>query len=98
MPNSSSASDASFITTQSESLPMTSPTSGSDVSTIDVSSQEGGRVDGPRAYVLSMVAEGRHVTHLSPWADDLSVHVDVHAGIMGHAVQIAAVHLGDVAA
>ena len=45
---------------------MTMPTSGSDVSAIDVSSQEGGGVDGPRAHVLSIVANGRDVTHLSP--------------------------------
>src|SRR3954468_2068186 len=96
-----SAFDAASITGQSESLPITMPTRGrprSAASPIDVSSQEGCGVDRPRAHLLSIVAQGGHVPHLSPRAHLLAVHVDAHAGVVGEAVQVARVHLGDLAA
>src|SRR3954447_27063504 len=98
--SSVSALEAASITGQSESLPITMPTTGCRdraASLIDVSSQEGCGVDRPRAHVCSIVADGRDVPDLSPWAHVLAVHVDPHAGVVGEAVEVAGVHLGDLA-
>ena len=76
---------------------MTSPTSGSELSHRCLLAGRRPRAR-TRAYVLSIVANRRHVTHLSPRADLLSVHVDAGPRVVGHAVQVAAVHVRDVAA
>src|SRR3954451_5867337 len=89
------------MTCQSESLPITTPTRGplaEPFSAIDVSSQERGGVPGTLSHLVSIPAQGRDVTHLSPWAYLFAVHVDPHPRVVREAVQVAGVHVAVVAA
>jgi hypothetical protein len=75
-----SAFAASSITASPSRCPSRCRPAARPRSPIDVSSQEGGGVPGTLAHVLSIAAESRDVTHLSPWAYLLAVHVDPDAG------------------
>src|SRR4051812_21804430 len=75
---------------------MTMPTTA--FSAIDVSSQEGRRVPGTLPHHASIAAQRRDVTHLSPWAYLFAVHVDPDRGVVGEAVQVARIHVGQLAA
>src|SRR3954451_15096599 len=100
--NSSRASAAGSITGQSESLPMTMPTTGSllgpltPLSSVLGVEREGGvhhavgqvpgRGDRSRAHLGDVVAEGRHMAELATAALTLAVPVQLHVRPVGHEV------------
>ncbi len=49
---------------------------------------------GPVAHLGEVGAERGDVADLAAGLDGLAVHVDADAGVAGHAVQVAAVHVG----
>src|SRR5215210_7306246 len=95
MPNSSSASAAACMTGQSESLPMTTPTTGVD-SLIDVSCEVGSRVRGTLAEVVEVVADHGDMADLAAGTHVLAVQVDLQARVARHGVTERAVQVGGV--
>src|ERR1035438_2319941 len=99
MPNSASVSAAGSITGQSESLPMTAPTSGLPlIGSVLPFAQVARRVTGPLAERIDVVAEHgigqrRDVSYLPPGPDGLAVQVHVAAGIGAHHVRVPRVHV-----
>src|SRR5687767_13270125 len=114
IPNSSSAPAAGSIVGQSESLPMTMPTTGSPfgpdmpIPSVLVLEGEGvvddtvgqvpGRSDRPGAYLADVGAERGDVAELAAAALPLAVPVELHVGPVRHEVVDPLVERGPVPA
>src|SRR5690606_20070733 len=97
MPNSASADAASCITFQSESEPMTTPTTGvpatSGTRPCYGSALEERRCGTrSRDHVVEFVARRRHMAHLAAGAGLLAVGVQLHLGTVGHGAGVTVGH------
>ena len=90
------------MTDQSESEPMTIPTTGWPSPTtrarslIDVSSQVAGGVPSTCSKIVDVVAQHGDVAHLAPRADGLAVPMDLEGWVTGHAMTVGGIDIRQV--
>src|SRR3954447_5929456 len=104
--NSPSAVAAAFITGQSESEPITIPTTGVELLlpwvisltlVAEVSAEPGGGMTSPLQAVLEVLAVGVHVPDLAAGAELLAVQVHPQSRIAGQGVGVAVVEVAHLA-